>query len=573
MRKILVIEDERASRKLILKLLQNEGFEAIGAENGSVGLQLALQECPDLILCDIRMPEMDGYEVLSRLQQDPVTAMIPVICLTAQNDRADLRRGMELGANDYLTKPFTTEELLSAIATQLTKQEMRAKQQQEVLQQAISKFNNVVYYDSLTNLPNRLLLRERFYQILAPELPNNHSIPIAVLSLDHLDRFIHSLGTDYSDLLLQAVSDRLLPYGGKVGTIARLNSEQLALILPPVSRRPEAANIAQSILDTLSQSFDLEGFEVFLTSSIGMALYPEDGTDIDTLLKAANTAMKVAQQLGGNRFQLYTADISEKSYDRLMLEMNLHHALERSEFIVYYQPQVDLRTGRMVGAEALVRWQHPERGLISPLEFIPIAEESGLIIPLNEWVLQTACQQARIWQKAGYAFRVAVNLSGIQFNQPGLSQRILRILEATGLEPSCLELELTESAVVKQPETAIATLRQLKNLGIKLSLDDFGTGYSSFSYLQQFPFDVLKIDRSFVRNVTEDSKNAAILIAIIQLAHSLNLKVVAEGVETFEQQEFLRQHQCDMMQGYYFSSPVPANVLEQMIVSCSNPSW
>ncbi len=422
MRKILVIEDERASRKLILKLLQNEGFEAIGAENGSVGLQLALQECPDLILCDIRMPEMDGYEVLSRLQQDPVTAMIPVICLTAQNDRADLRRGMELGANDYLTKPFTTEELLSAIATQLTKQEMRAKQQQEVLQQAISKFNNVVYYDSLTNLPNRLLLRERFYQILAPELPNNHSIPIAVLSLDHLDRFIHSLGTDYSDLLLQAVSDRLLPYGGKVGTIARLNSEQLALILPPVSRRPEAANIAQSILDTLSQSFDLEGFEVFLTSSIGMALYPEDGTDIDTLLKAANTAMKVAQQLGGNRFQLYTADISEKSYDRLMLEMNLHHALERSEFIVYYQPQVDLRTGRMVGAEALVRWQHPERGLISPLEFIPIAEESGLIIPLNEWVLQTACQQARIWQKAGYGLRVAVNLSGIQFNQPGLSQ-------------------------------------------------------------------------------------------------------------------------------------------------------
>lgn len=569
MRKILVIEDERASRKLILKLLQAEGFEAIGAENGSVGLQLALQECPDLILCDIRMPEIDGYEVLSRLQQDPVTAMIPVICLTAQNDRADLRRGMELGANDYLTKPFTTEELLSAIATQLSKQEMRHKQQQEVLQQAIAKFNNVVYYDSLTNLPNRLLLRERFYQILAPELQPNHSIPIAVLSLDHLDRFIHSLGTDYSDLLLQAVSDRLLPYGGTVGTVARLNSEQLALILPPVSTRQQAANNAQSILDTLSKPFVLEGFEVFLTSSIGMALYPEDGTDIDSLLKAANTAMKVAQQLGGNRYQLYTTDISEKSYDRLMLEMNLHHALERSEFIVYYQPQIDLRTGRMTGAEALVRWQHPERGLISPLEFIPIAEESGLIIPLNEWVLQTACQQARLWQKAGYALTVAVNLSGVEFNQSGLSQRILRILEATGLDPKCLELELTESAVVKHPETAIATLRELKFLGVKLSLDDFGTGYSSFSYLQQFPFDLLKIDRSFVRNVTEDSKNAAILIAIIQLAHSLNLKVVAEGVETFEQQEFLRQHQCDLMQGYYFSKPVPANVLEKMLVSHS----
>ena len=570
MRKILVIEDERASRKLIVKLLQAEGFEAIAAENGNVGLQLALQEFPDLILCDIMMPEVDGYEVLSRLQQDPVTAMIPVICLTAQNDRSDLRRGMELGANDYLTKPFTTEELLSAIATQLTKLEKRAKQQQEVLQQAIAKSNNVVYYDSLTNLPNRLLLRERFYHILAPHPDESQSIPIAILNLDNLERFIESHRNDCSDLLLQAVSDRLLPFGGEIGTVALLNSEQLALILPPVSNRQEATHIAHTILDTLSKPFDLDGLEVFLTSSIGMALYPEDGSDIDSLLKAANTAMKVAQQLGGSRYQLYTPDISDKSYDRLILEMRLQQALERSEFIIYYQPQIDLRTGRMVGAEALIRWQHPERGLVSPLEFIPLAEETGFIVPLNEWVLHTACTQASMWKKAGYSLTIGVNLSGIQFNQPGLSQRILQVLEATGLEPSCLDLELTESAVVKNPEAAIATLRELKALGIKLSLDDFGTGYSSFSYLQQFPFDLLKIDRSFVRNVTEDSKNAAILIAIIQLAHSLNLKVVAEGVETFEQQEFLREHQCDMMQGYYFSRPVPADTLEKMLVKTYN---
>jgi diguanylate cyclase len=565
MRKILVIEDERASRKLLLKLLQVEGFEAIEAENGSIGLQLAKTQCPDLILCDIMMPEMDGYEVLSRLQQEPATAMIPVICLTAQNERADLRRGMELGANDYLTKPFTTAELLSAIATQLAKLEMRQKQQQEVLQQAIAKFNNLVYYDSLTNLPNRLLLRERFHQMLSPKLDPSQSVPIAVLSLDHLDRFTHSLGPDYSDLLLQAVSDRLIPYGGHVGTVARLNSEQLALILPPVLDRQEAARIGRSILATLSQPLDLEGFEVFITSSIGMALYPDDGSDIDSLLKAANTAMKAAQQLGGNRYQLYTAAISEKSYDRLMLEMSLHHALERQEFVVYYQPQIDLQTGCIVGTEALVRWQHPDRGLISPLDFIPLAEETGLIVPLDEWVLQTACQQARIWRDAGYGLPVAVNLSGIQFNQPGLSRRVLRILEATGLEPSYLKLELTESAVVRNPETAIATLLELRSLDIELSLDDFGTGYSSFSYLQQFPFDSLKIDRSFVRNVTQDSKNAAILVAIIKLAHSLNLKVIAEGVETEAQQEFLRQHQCDMMQGYYFSRPVTPDVIGKML--------
>lgn len=565
MRKILVIEDERASRKLLLKLLQVEGFETIEAENGSIGLQLAKTQCPDLILCDIMMPEMDGYEVLSRLQQEPATAMIPVICLTAQNERADLRRGMELGANDYLTKPFTTAELLSAIATQLAKLEMRQKQQQEVLQQAIAKFNNLVYYDSLTNLPNRLLLRERFHQMLSPKLDPSQSVPIAVLSLDHLDRFTHSLGPDYSDLLLQAVSDRLIPYGGHVGTVARLNSEQLALILPPVLDRQQAARIGRSILETLSQPLDLEGFEVFITSSIGMALYPDDGSDIDSLLKAANTAMKAAQQLGGNRYQLYTAAISEKSYDRLMLEMSLHHALERQEFVVYYQPQVDLQTGCIVGTEALVRWQHPDRGLISPLDFIPLAEETGLIVPLDEWVLQTACQQARIWRDAGYGLPVAVNLSGIQFNQPGLSRRVLRILEATGLEPSYLKLELTESAVVRNPETAIATLLELRSLDIELSLDDFGTGYSSFSYLQQFPFDSLKIDRSFVRNVTQDSKNAAILVAIIKLAHSLNLKVIAEGVETEAQQEFLRQHQCDMMQGYYFSRPVTPDVIGKML--------
>lgn len=565
MRKILVIEDERTSRKLLLKLLKDEGFEAIGAENGNTGLDLAKTQSPDLILCDIMMPDIDGYEVLSRLQKDPNTAMIPVICLTAQDDRADLRRGMELGANDYLTKPFTPAELLGAISTQLAKQEMRHKQQQEVLQQALAKFNNLVYYDSLTNLPNRLLLRDRFHQLLTPELGSDRSVPIAVISLDDLDRFTYSLGADYTDSLLQKVSDRLLAYVGGLGTVARLGSEQLALILPSVSNRQEVAQSAQSILDTLSQPFDHAGFEVFIASSIGMAVYPHDGSDIDSLLKAANTAMKAAKQQGGNRYQLYTPAIQEKSYDRLMLEMRLRQALEREEFQLYYQPQVDLRTGKIVAAEALVRWQHPERGMVSPMEFIPLAEETGLIVPLDEWVVKTACQQAHIWQETGYELKIAVNLSGVQFNQPGLSQRVSRILEATGLEPSCLELELTESAVVQNPETAIATLLELRSLGIQLSLDDFGTGYSSLSYLQQFPFDLLKIDRSFLRNITQDSKNAAILIAIIQLAHNLNLKVVAEGVETSTQQEFLRQHQCDIMQGYYFSRPVSSDALEKML--------
>lgn len=565
MKKILVIEDERSIRKNLLALLTAEGFHVIGAENGSIGVQLASTECPDLILCDIMMPELDGYGVLTLLQQNPTTAMIPVICLTARGDRAAQRRTMELGANDFLTKPFTRSELIGAIKTQLSKQEKLKQQHNTALQQAISQLNDLVYYDSLTNLPNRLLLRERFHQILNLHLYPHQIIPVAVLSLDQLDRFTHSLGTDYTDLLLQEISERVVPFVGDTGTVARLNSQQLALILPPVEERTQAAQFAGTMISNLCQPFTLLSYKISITTSIGMALYPNDGKDLDTLLKNAKAAMLEAQEQSGNCYQLYTAAMQEKSYERLMLELDLRHALERSEFQMYYQPQVDLQNGKIVAAEALIRWYHPKRGAISPAEFIPLAEATGLIVPIDEWVLRTVCRQAKDWQAAGFSLSIAVNLSGVQFNQPGLSDRVLKILEATGLDPHCLELELTESAVVQNPTQAIATLKQLKDLGIHLSLDDFGTGYSSLSYLQQFPFDTLKIDRFFVRELSQEDKNTAIIVGIIKLAHSLNLKVVAEGVETKEQQELLRHYCCDFMQGYGFSPPVPAVALEKML--------
>lgn len=565
MKKILVIEDERSIRRLLVKLLAAEGFQAIEAENGSIGVHLAKQHCPDLIFCDIMMPELDGYEVLALLQQDPATATIPFICLTARDDRADLRRGMEQGASDYLTKPFTKDELLGAITAQLAKQERVRQQQTTALQEAIAKLELQAHYDSLTNLPNRLLLRERFHQILATGEHPWQLIPVLVLSLDQFDRFHFSLGESHSTLLLKQVTERLLSCTGERGTVARLQPEQFALLLPPVPDSQVAATIAQTLLETLSQPFTLEEYQVLLTSSIGIALYPEDGSDLEALLKKANAAILAAQQLGGNRYQLYTPAIQQKSYERLMLEISLQQAVERGEFQLYYQPQVDLRTGQIVGAEALVRWQHPDRGLVSPAEFIPIAEETGLIVSIDDWVLQTACQQAKDWHTAGVSLSVAVNISGIQFNEYGLINRVFKILETTGFNPSSLELELTESAVVQNPQAARATLKELKALGIKLSLDDFGTGYSSLSYLQQFPFDTLKIDRSFVSDLTQNSKNAAIVLAIIQLAHSLNLKVIAEGVETAEEQDFLRQYQCDVIQGYWFSPPLTAAALEKML--------
>lgn len=570
MKKILVIEDDSAIRKNLIKLLKREGFDTLDADNGWSGVQLAQTQAPDLILCDIKMPELNGYEVLEILQQDPATALIPFICLTAFDERASLRQMMELGANDYLTKPFILEELLGAIKTQLSKQEMLKKQQNHALQQAISQLNNQVYYDSLTNLPNRLLLRERFEQIVSLNCQPSQRVPIAVLSLDQLNRLHQSLGSDVTDLLVQAACERIIPFAGASGTVARLNSEQLALILPPIAAHQPAEETAQALLKALAQPFSFMKYQVFLTGSLGMALYPEDGQDIDTLLKAAQAAMYQAHQRGGNSYQCYTPAMQEKSYDQLMLEMSLHHALEKEEFLVYYQPKIDLQTQTIVGAEALIRWKHPERGLISPGVFIPLAEETGLIVAIDEWILKTVCRQILTWKQVGISLSISVNLSGVQFNQLGFNWEIFRIIEAAGIEPQTLELELTESAVVKTPEVARTSLRTLKSLGVQLSLDDFGTGYSSLSYLQQFPFDTIKIDRSFIKNITQDPKNVVITTAIIELAHRLNLKVVAEGVETEAQQLFLRQLQCDFMQGYYFSPPVPVEILEKMLRETSS---
>jgi diguanylate cyclase len=564
-KKILIVEDENALRKTVIKILSSEGFEAIGAENGSIGVTLAQTEQPDLILCDIMMPELDGYQVLTILQQDPTTAMIPFICLTAQEDRSSMRRGMELGASDYLTKPFTRNELMSAIASQLAKRERLKQEQNDALQEVIAQLNALVYYDSLTNLPNRLMLRDRFERTLSSNPDQPGFIPFAILSLDQFNRFNNTLGSEYSDLLLQAVTERTLRYVGPEGTVARLNSEQLALILPPLREKPQVEETARHILGLFSHGFRILSDEVFLTSSIGIALYPDDGQEIDSLLKSANLAMHQAKEQGGNCYQLYTSAIEEKSYDRLMLEMHLRQALDRNEFILYYQPQVHLQTGKIVAAEALIRWLHPDRGLISPGEFIPLAEETGLIVRLDEWVLQNACEQAKIWQQAGYQITIAVNLSGLQFNQPGLTQRVIHIIRESQVNPCHVEIELTESALVQNPELAICILRDLKNFSLQLSLDDFGTGYSSLSYLQKFPFDTLKIDRSFVADLMNSSKNAAIINAIIQLAKQLNLKVIAEGVETRDQYDFLRQNNCDLIQGYYFSPPLPVAAFEELL--------
>ncbi|MCA1992781.1 MAG: EAL domain-containing protein [Coleofasciculus sp. S288] len=566
MNKILVIEDERSIRVNLLKLLSAEGFQVIGADNGSNGVELAKLEQPDVILCDVLMPELDGYGVLKALQQDPVTATIPFIFLTAKADRADWRQAMTLGADDYITKPFTRAELLDAIAIRLQKQVSLTQRHLLELQQAEAQLNHLLHHNHLTNLPNRLLLEERFDKLLSRNKARLDKRPILSLGVEELNQINNALGPASADLLLQAVAERLYNRVGKRDIVAHLGAAQFAILLTTTHHRKEVAKVAETLLDAFSSPFLVGDHEIYLTARVGIAFFGRDGRDLDTLIKHASAAREEAKKPGMRPYQFYIASVGAKSQEALLLEHELRQALERQgELQVYYQPKVNLQTGKIQGAEALVRWYHPERGSISPVEFIPLAEKSGLIVPLGEWILRTACAQAKVWQDGGLSpLRIAVNLSGHQFNQLNLGSLVVEILTETGLDPGYLELELTESTLMQNPDAAIATLRQLKAIGIQVSIDDFGTGYSSLSYLREFPFDILKIDRSFLRCLT-DEKNAAIMTAILQMARSLDLRVVAEGVETASQLAFLQAHQCDEIQGYWFSPPLSAETFGELL--------
>ncbi len=568
MKKILLIEDEENVRENILELLEAAGFEVIEAKNGYIGIDLAKAREPDLILCDVMMPEIDGFGVLTALRQDSVMASIPFIFLTAKATKTDFRQGMEMGADDYITKPFTRAELLGAIVGRLKKQAAVQQRYNTELLKAKEQLNYLIHHDSLTNLPNQLSLRERFKHMQFTCTGEQCVITVLCLGLDRFNQINDNLGHSFGDLLLKAVASRLTSYISSPNAIARLNTDKFAIILATTEDKQDASNIAQNILSRISQTFFLNDQEIFITASIGLAIYPRDGADIEHLLRSANTALNKAKQQGGDQHEFYTAALNVGSSERLALQTTLRYALERDELLVYYQPKVNLQTGQIVGAEALIRWQHPERGMISPAKFIPIAEETGLIIAIGEWVLHTACKQVKLWQNAGFdSLRVAVNLSSRQFSQIDLRKQLVQILIATGIDPKCIELELTESMLVQNTEVAIGRLKALKALGVEIAMDDFGTGYSSLSYLQQFDFDILKIDRSFIHKIGKKSNKEAITKAIIEMAKSLNLRLIAEGVETESELAFVYQHQCDEIQGYLFSPPVPAHEFQELLVT------
>lgn len=428
--------------------------------------------------------------------------------------------------------------------------------------QAEETINHMAYHDALTDLPNRRLFTDQLITGMAQAERGNYKLAVLFLDLDRFKYINDSLGYSFGDNLLQTVSVRLRQCIGANGTVARMGGDEFTVLLPVVTDENDVVQTAESIIEAINKPILIEGRECSVTTSIGISLFPDDGGDAQTLMMNADAAMYRSKETNRNTYEFFNPAMSKQASERLAVEQELRKALERNELLLMYQPQLNFELGQITGVEALVRWQHPTRGMVPPGEFIPLAEETGMIVPIGEWVLRTACRQNQAWQNAGYRpMRVAVNLSAYQFKQSNIVQKVDEILKETGLKPEYLELEITESIAIQDADHVIETLYELKRLGIQISIDDFGTGYSSLSYLRDFPINRLKIDKSFVNDISAGDGDAVIAASIIAMARSLNLEVIAEGVETEKQFEFLRSKGCDEMQGYYFSKPLQAEII------------
>ncbi|HRY16809.1 MAG TPA: EAL domain-containing protein [Candidatus Competibacteraceae bacterium] len=692
--RILVVDDDLATRILVSESLEQAGFYIEQAEDGRQALMIYERNNIDLVTLDVVMPELDGFATCVELRRRPEGAQVPILMMTGLDDYESINQAFKAGATDFITKPInfilleyrvryllrasadvaslheserrlTTAQRIArlgywdwsqsqnflrlsrevcemlgldpqapevpfrvilnhvhekdrnildqwieeiwqggksrAISHRLIDANGNIRYVQQQVEAVLDAFGNpshlygtlqditelrraeeriwqLAFTDSLTRLPNRELFKDRLDTALKLAKRRNSQLALLFLDLDNFKRINDTLGHGVGDLLLQATAERLklsVRANDSVSrneaeeqdeSIARLGGDEFTVLLPDIQHSADAAIVAERIQASLSQPLTLSGHEVFITPSIGIAVFPQDGEDPDTLIKNADLAMYFAKHQGRNLYQFYDATLNEAAHKRLTMENQLRKAIERNELSLYYQPQLDLPSGRICGVEALARWTNDVLGTVPPLEFIPLAEETGLIIPIGEWVLRTACQQAKAWQVTGIGVaRMAVNISALQFVQPRFTEWVMQILEETGLEPMMLELEITESLLMKDPEGASHTLQTLKNLGVQLAIDDFGTGYSNLSRLKQLPLDRLKIDEVFVREINLQPSNAAIATAVIAMAESMGLQVIAEGVENEAQLHFLKAKHCNEIQGYYLSWPLPAAEITAML--------
>lgn len=460
----------------------------------------------------------------------------------------------------YVATPILEKEQVVGVVVAFS--DITARQQYE------AQIRHQAYYDSLTGLPNRHQLMNQLTKELESAQQEKRELAVMFMDLDRFKNVNDYFGHAVGDMLLQAVSTRLVEclQHDEEASVFRMGGDEFAIILRNVHHQRQIIELASVIIDTFSHPFALQGREVFITTSIGISLYTGNSEDATTLVRNADMAMYYAKESGKNNYQFYTVEMKNKVVGSLEMENQLHQALERNELMVYYQPQIDIDSGKIVGMEALLRWKHPDRGLVPPGEFIPLAEETGLIVPIGKWILRTACKQNIFWQQRNYSLRLSVNLSLRQFQQEDLVESITEVLEETGYDPDNLELEITETIAMYNETYVISKLQKIRDLGIHIAMDDFGTGYSSLSYLRKFPINTLKIDRSFVNDLTVDPSASAIATSTISLAQSLQLCVIAEGVETKEQLDFLHKHRCDLAQGYLFSKPVPAEEFEKLFL-------
>ncbi len=561
---IMIVDDELTTIEILQAFLQGEGYDRfVTTTDSREAVALARRERPDVLLLDLMMPEVGGLDVLRAIRSDEDLQHLPVIILTSSTDAETKLQALEIGATDLLGKPVDPSELALRLKNTLT-----AKVYQDRL----------AYYDRLTGLPNRRLFMDRLERIL--QRAAGRSIDCALLHVD-LDRFKlinDALGYAAGDALLKAVAERLeksirpTDFLGVPGIpdiddpFSRVGGDEFSVLLPGARAFERAGRVSRRVLANLAESFRIDGHDLFVTASIGVALFPADGDNIETLLANANVAMLHAKNLGRNDVQFYDQSLSVESAQRLRLENQLRRAIDRKQLRLYYQPKVDIETGRIVGAETLMRWDHPELGLLGPDVFIPIAEETGLITVLGEWALRTGCQQSQAWRNTGLPpISVAINVSAKQFQNQQFVQTIRSVLEESRVDPKYLILELTESLIMDNPGEAAKMLATIKEMGARIAVDDFGTGYSSLSTLKRFPIDELKIDRSFVQNVRHDDDDAAIVNAIVLIGHTLGLTVVAEGVEDEEQLAFLAECSCDAYQGFLRSEPLPPAEFEVLL--------
>jgi diguanylate cyclase (GGDEF)-like protein len=556
---LLFVEDSAEDVQLALRALRRDGVEALWRQvDSESAMKVALSEArPDAILSDFSMPGFDGLEALLLARE--IVPQVPFIFLSGTIGEERAIAAIRMGATDYVLKS-SMRRLGTAVKRALSETDERNAYE--------TRIRYLANYDALSDLPNRSLLADRTAQAIAHARRTGRTCGLIVLNVDRFKLVNEGFGQAAGDALLKLLAERLRATVHEGDTPARLGADSFAVLAADLVRPDATMALVRKIQEAASLPFAPEGRELHVSLSIGASTFPRDGEDLEVLLRNADAAMQRVKTAGGNGFQYYAAAMTRDATERVELENALRVAPERGELGLHYQPQVEIASGRISGLEALMRWHHPERGLISPAQFIPIAEESDLIQSLGEWALFTACRQLSEWDASGHPAppRVAVNVSARQFHSPGFTDVVARALRERRIDPSRLELELTESVLIDNREEAVAVLGQLKAFGVQIAVDDFGTGYSSLSYLSGLPVDCLKIDRSFVVQTTDGGRGAAIAQAIISLGHSLRLRVLAEGVETPEQLEFLRRHGCNEYQGYLFSRPCTVDAVSGLLV-------